>query len=129
VLLQACVKTDPNKVVGGVLPDVVHRLYQDISVLSMYTLSWYTLKNVISFKPMRRVCDLLCRKFMELPVLNSIMFRFCILNLTQMGHKMSVVAINWFMPQTISMAFTSLISIEFFVTSCSCVDISCAKFI
>jgi len=55
VLLQACVKTDPNKVVGGVLPGIVHRLYQDISVLSKYTLSWYTLKNVISFKSMRRV--------------------------------------------------------------------------
>jgi len=33
------------------------------------------------------------------------------------------------MPQTIGMAFTSLISIEFSVTSWSCVDISCAKFI
>jgi hypothetical protein len=42
---------------------------------------------------------------------------------------MSVVAINWFMPQTISIAFTSLISIEFCVTSWSCVDISCTKFI
>ena len=33
------------------------------------------------------------------------------------------------MPQTISMAFTSLISIEFSITSWSCVDISCTKFI
>lgn len=55
MLLQACVKTDPNKVAGGVLPDIVHRLYQDISVLSKHTFSSYTLKNVISFKPMRRV--------------------------------------------------------------------------
>lgn len=55
MLLQAYVKSDPNKVAGGVLPDIVHRLYQDISVLSECTLSWYTLKNVISFKPMRRV--------------------------------------------------------------------------
>jgi hypothetical protein len=55
VLLQACVKTEPNKVAGGVLPDIVQRLYQDISVLSKYIFSWYTLKNVISFKPMRRV--------------------------------------------------------------------------
>jgi hypothetical protein len=37
VLLQACVRTEPNKVAAGVLPDIVHRLYQDIlCILSIH---------------------------------------------------------------------------------------------
>lgn len=55
MLLQVCVKTEPNKVAGGVLPDIVHRLYQDILCILSTGIHFHgTHLNVISFKPIRK---------------------------------------------------------------------------